>query len=280
MKGEKLMRSVKTFLIALLLTLLVSSGYYQEAMAKKSTITLVNKTNEKVTFYFSGDKSYEFTVKPGAKVSEEIDHDTYLVSYTVCKTDFSWKLKFKGDEKIVLYPCNHQPTKMQVKSHLADDVELIIDGYDDYEIDIEPGKNKVELFSGDIYYEYEACDGQLFSGEIYVAKSGTTQLILHSCEWFAHPARIYGQPNPVNFKIVNHASFPIILTLIGPESYLVTANPGVNIFTLVSGSYKYSYYQDYKVISGSMVVTKNGVGVLVITPVYVYDYVDDTDDLE
>jgi hypothetical protein len=267
-------------MIAVFLTLLVSSGFYQDGLAKQSTITIVNKSDEKVTFNFSGDKNYEIIVKAGAKISEEIDHDTYLVTYTVCGTDFDWELEFDGDDKVVLYPCKYMPTKMQVKSHLGDDIELIIDGYDDYEVDIEPGKNKVELFSGNTYYEYEACGGQVFSGELFVEKNGTTQLILHSCEWFTHPARIYGQPNPVKFRIVNHASFPIILTLIGPESYLVTANPGVNVFTLVSGSYKFSYFQDYKLVSGSMVVTKNGVGVLVVTPTYVYDYVDDTDDLE
>ncbi len=274
------MRSVKIFIIALLLTLLVTSGFYQEALAKQSSITIVNKTDEKVTFVFSGDKVYEITIKPGKKVSEEMDHDTYQVTYSVCGTDYDYQMKFKKDKKIVLYPCKHQPTKMQVKSHLGDDIELIIEGYEDFEYDIEPGKNRIELFSGITYYEYEACGGQIFSGELFVAKSGTTQLILHSCEWFTHPARIYGHPNPVKFRIVNHASFPIIMTLIGPENYLVTVNPGVNIFTLVSGSYKYSYYQDYKLIYGSMVVTKNGIGVLVVTPSYVYEFVDDTGDLE
>jgi hypothetical protein len=274
------MKSLKIIMIALLLSVLLTSGFYQDALAKQSSITLVNRTDEKVTFKLSGDKVYEFTVKPGKKVTEKIDHDTYQITYTACGIDYDWELEFEKSRKIVLYPCKHQPTKMQVKSHLGDDVELIIEGYEDFEYDIEPGKNRIELFSGINYYEYEACGGQVFSSEIRVRKSGTTQLILHSCEWFTHPARIYGHPNPVKFRIVNHASFPLIMTLIGPENYLVTANPGVNVFTLVSGSYKYSYYQDYKLISGSMVVTKNGIGVLVVTPNYVYDFVDDTDDLE
>ena len=274
------MRSGKIIIIALLLTLLVTIGYYQDVQAKQDDITIVNKSKQDVTITFSGDKIYKISVASGEKATDNMDHDTYVVTYTMCGMDYDWTLKFNEDDKIVLYPCQNQPTKMQVKSHLGDDIELIIDGYDDYEVDIEPGKNKVELFSGNTYYEYEACGGQVFSGELFVEKNGKTQLILHSCEWFTHPARIYGQPNPVKFRIVNHASFPIIMTLIGPESYLVTANPGVNVFTLVSGSYKYSYFQDYKLVTGSMVVTKNGVGVLVVTPAYVYDYVDDTDDLE
>ena len=274
------MRSVKIVMIALLLTLLVSTGYYQDVQAKKSDITIVNKSNRDVTITFTGVKAYQFKVDAGSKVEKEMDQDIYVVTYTTCGMDYNWKLDLNEDEKIVLYPCDAQPTKMQVKNHLGDDVELIIDGYENYEFDIEPGKNRVELFSGNTYYEYEACNGQVFTGQLFVAKSGKTQFILHSCEWFTQPARIYSQPNPVKFKIVNQASFPIILTLIGPESYLVTVNPGVNVFTLISGSYKYSYYQDYKLVSGNMVITKNGKGVLVVTPAYVYGYVDDTDNLE
>lgn len=274
------MRSVKIVMIALLLTLLVSTGFYQDVQAKQSYITIINKTNQDVTITFTGDKVYKISVDSGSKVKDNMDRDIYLVTYSICGTDYDWSFDFNEDDTIILYPCDKQPTKMQVKSHLSDDVELIIDGYEDYEVDIEPGKNKVELYSGNTYYEYEACNGQIFSGQLFVEKNGKTQLTLHSCEWFTQPARIYGQPNPVKFRIVNQASFPIILTLIGPESYLVTANPGVNVLTLVSGSYKFSYYQDYKLVYGNMVVTKNGIGVLVVTPMYVYDYVDDSDDLE
>jgi hypothetical protein len=276
-KGKNPMKSLKIILIALFMTLFVATGFYQEAHAKQSDITIVNKTRHDVTVTFTGDKTYKIHVDAGEKKTDNMDEDTYWVTYTICGVDYDWKLKFNEDEKFTLYPCKNQPTKMQVKSHLSDDVELIIDGYEDYEIDIEPGKNKVELFSGNINYEYEACDGQVFSGALFVEKSGKTQLILHSCSWFTHPARIYGHPNPVKFRIVNHASFPIIMTLIGSENYLVTVNPGVNIFTLVTGSYKYSYYQDYKLVSGSMVVTRLGTGVLVVSPEYVYDFVDDTD---
>jgi len=274
------MKSVKIFMLAMLLTLLISSGYYSDVQAKQSDITIINKSSQDVTVTFTGDKIYKISVDAGSKATDNMDHDNYLVTYTLCGIDFDWKLKFNEDDKITFYPCENQPTKMQVKSHLGDKVELILDGYEDVEINIKPGKTKVELFSGNTYYEYEACNGQVFSGEIFVEKNGTTQLVLHSCEWFTQPARIYGQPNPVKFKIVNQASFPIILTLIGTENYLVTANPGVNTFTLVSGSYKYSYYQDFKLVYGNIVVTQNGKGVLVVTPSFVYDYVDNSEDLE
>jgi hypothetical protein len=281
------MKTKKIFvLVAMAIVLVGTFSFTQVAQAdgddKEHTFKISNKTREDVTVTLTADGDVQtFHVEGGKVLKEEVKQDTYLIEYTTCGTNYDWKLELKDDYTLVLYPCNAQPTKMQVKSHLHEEVELIIDGYEDYEVDIEPGvKQKVELFSGHIYYEYEACDGQLFSGEMNVAKNGTSQLILHSCEWHLSPARNYALPNPVKFRIINHASFPVIMTLIGPESYLVTADPGVNIFTLISGSYKFSYYQDAQLITGNMVVTPNGIGVLVITPSYVMDYVDDTGDLE
>ena len=207
----------------------------------------------------------------------------YRVRYTACGVDYDWFLNQEAgdDYTLVFYPCKSQPTKLQVKSHLSDKVEIKIYGYEDYEVEIKPGlKTKVELYSGNIDYEYTACGGQVFFGEMKVAKNGTSQLVLHSCEWHLQPARNYAQPNPVKFRIINHASFPVIMTLIGPESYLVTVNPGVNFYTMISGNYRFSYYQDNRLLTGSMVVTPNGRGVLVVTPSYVLDYVDDTSDLE
>ncbi len=275
------MKVVKTSLTAMLLTLVLLFGFSQVALAAaKSEFTVVNKSEEEITIVLHGDKTYRITVGPGDKVTKEIDEDKYEVTYTYCGRDYDWSLKFDDDYKLNFYPCKTQPTKMQVKSHLAEDITLNIYGYEDYELEISLGKTRVDLFSGLTTYEYEACDGQIFSGEIDVAKSGTTQLVLHSCEWFLEPARNYGQPNPVKFRIINQSSFPIYMTLIGPENYLVTVDPGINVFTLISGSYKYSYFINQQLISGNILVTKNGIGVLVVTPSYVFDYVDDTGDLE
>lgn len=274
------MRSIKITMIAMLVTLMVSLSFVQVVKAAKSEIIITNKSDEEITIVLEGNKSYRITVPPGEKVAKEIDEDTYDVSYTFCGQDYDWVLKHDDEYKLVFYPCEAQPTKMQVKSHLSEKITLEINGYEDYEIDISIGKTKVELFSGPITYEYEACGGQVFSGEMDVSKSGTSQLVLHSCEWFLEPARNYGQPNPVKFRVVNQASFPIYLTLIGPENYLVTVNPGINVYTLISGSYKYSYFLDQKLNSGSTEVTRNGIGVLVLSPSYVFDYVDDTSDLE
>lgn len=275
------MKIAKTVMIALLLTLVLMFGFSQVALAAaKSEFTITNKSEDDITVVLHGDKTYRITVVAGDKYTKEIDEDKYDVSYTYCGTDYDWELDFDDDYKLVFYPCKSQPTKMQVKSHLPEKVTLNLFGYEDYELNISLGKTKVDLYSGPTTYEYEACDGQIFSGEIDVAKSGTSQLVLHSCEWFLEPARNYSQPNPVKFRIVNQSSFPIYITLIGPENYLVTVNPGINVYTLISGSYKYSYFVNQQLTSGNTLVTKNGIGVLVVTPSYVFDYVDDTGDLE
>lgn len=275
------MKIAKTGMIAILLTMVLLFGFSQVAMAKaQSEFTVINKSEDKITIVLEGDKTYRITVAAGDKVTEKIDEDKYEVTYFYCGTDYDWELDFDDDYKMVLYPCTAQPTKMQVKSHLPGKIVLKLNGYEDYELNISLGKTKVDLFSGPTTYEYEACDGQVFSGEIDVAKSGTTQLVLHSCEWFLEPARNYSQPNPVKFRIVNQSSFPIYMTLIGQENYLLTVNPGINVYTLISGSYKYSYFVNQQLNSGNTLVTKNGIGVLVVTPSYVFDYVDDTGDLE
>lgn len=277
------MKSAKITLIAVMIALFVSIGFVQIGQAAKSAqseFKITNKSDEEIKVVLRGDKTYRFTVLPGDKVTEDVDEDDYRVTYSYCGKDYDWELEFDDDYKLVFYPCRTQPTKMQVKSHLAEDIVLNINGYEDYELDISPGKTRVALFSGDMTYDYTACDDQVFSGEMVVAKSGKSQLILHSCEWFTEPARTYGQPNPVKFRVVNQASFPVIMTLIGPENYLVTVNPGINVFTMISGSYKYSYFIDAKFNTGNTLVTQNGIGVLVITPSYVFDYVDESDDLQ
>jgi hypothetical protein len=200
----------------------------------------------------------------------KLEESTYWVYYEICGSIWEDKIKLEEDFDLVIHPCANQPTKMRISSHFGEKITINFVGYRDYEFDLESGKNKVELFSGDYNYTYEACDQEFF-GEIHVTKNGKTDLTLRGCEWYDDPARIHGPLNPVKYKLVNHASFPLILTLIGPENYLVTADPGVNIVRLVAGSYKFSYYLDFQTHTGSMFVPKNGNGSLILRPAYVID---------
>jgi hypothetical protein len=120
--------------------------------------------------------------------------------------------------------------------------------------------------SGDYVFTYEACDKTEFTGEFNVTKNGKTVLYLRSCEWHNDPVRNFGKPNPVKFRIVNYASFPVDMYLIGPATYYVTVSPGVNRYIVLSGAYEFSYYVDYTLHSGVAGVNKNGLSILVISP--------------
>lgn len=287
------MKIKKILSIALLMLMLITIGFVNQALAEEEVelpqhrFTVENKSTDDLVVYLirkqkpHNELAYTFNVPAGETDDELVEEGTYIVKYSVCGMDYDWELEMDDKYTLTLYPCQAQPTKLQVRSHLNETVELKIYGYEDVEVDIKPGsKVKINLFSGNVDYEYEACGGQTFFGEMKIAKSGTSQLILHSCEWHVDPVRNYTQPNPVKFRIINHASFPVIMTLIGRESYLVTVDPGINVFMLISGNYRYSYYQDGRLLTGSMVVTPNGLGTLVFTPSFVMDYVDDTADLE
>jgi len=284
------MRTGKIVIIAVFMAMLVSTVFVPDVYADEKNITINNKSDENVVVEFELIADYYWWQEPelyfinavaGNRTTEKLEANAYIVKYSHCGTDFDFEILLEDEYTLVLYPCQTQPTKMQVKSHLAEKVVLNIYGYEDYEVDILPGvKTRVDVYSGNTDFEYTACGGQVFFGEVWITKNGKTQLVLHSCEWFTEPARNYAQPNPVKFRIINHASFSIIMQLIGPQSDLVTINPGVNRLTLVSGTYKFSYYQNNQLVSGTMVVTPNGLGVLIVSHSFVMDYVDEFDDLE
>ncbi len=278
------MRLKNSFLVGVVITLLLAVLVIPLAQAAplsaaEYNFKVINNAfrDIKVKLTSLTDSSvYEFVVKRGGEMKEAVPADKYRVEYDVCNYTREYDVDMTtGGTTLTLYPCAHQPTKMQVKNHLGKKVNLELFGYKDYEMQIKKGKNKVELFSGLYTYTYEACPGRVVSGEVKVLKNGTTQLVLHSCTWFDDPARIYGQPNPVKFRIINHATFPFYLTLIGPENYLLQVEYGINRYQLVAGVYQYSYYLDYTLHTGTLVVTKNGLGVLVLSPTYVYGFVEE-----
>lgn len=277
------MKNKKIFLVSLIVTLLVSSWMVTSVTAtalSEETLPVfkvINNSERDVTVILTGPtESYEIEVGQGKENSIHVVRDKYWVEYPSCNDTLDFEADLtENNYTLQLYPCANQPSKLQVKSHLSEDVVFELYGYRDYEFDIEPGFNKVNLFSGNYTYSYDAC-GTTFTGEVNVGKNGDSQIYLHSCEWFQDPVRVYGTLNVVSFKIINQASFPIYLTLIGRENYLVTVNPGVNIYKLVTGSYKYSYYLDYKINTGTFTVTTGGTGSLVLSPSHVYNFADDT----
>jgi hypothetical protein len=278
------MKKKKIVYIALLVALLLSTGGFQQTLAAgnqspamataESILSIINKTNTTITVTLTSKDGAPFnkviTIPAFSNDDSALEDAVYEYEYQYCKDVMDGEITLdEKDIEMILYPCANQPTKFVVSNHMSEVVSFeLLYGYEEYVFEIELGKNKVEVFSGNYVYNYDGCDTDI-SGDVFIRKNGTTNLILHSCEWFTDPARTYGPLNPAKYKLINHASFPIILTLIGPENYLVTVNPGVNKVKLVSGNYSYSYYLDYQITSGSMYVPVNGTGGLTLKPAYV-----------
>ncbi len=143
-------------------------------------------------------------------------------------------------------------------------------GYEDETFEIPPGFSIIEVFSGETVYRYDACDRD-FNGVVDILPNGTTQFYMYSCEWYDSPDRVFGAANVANFRLINHASFPIILSLVGPENYLITVSPGENRVRLVAGVYKYAYFIDFQQVTGTFFVSPNGNGIAMFSPAYTID---------
>ncbi len=255
------MNKQRIIYIALMVALLLSTGVFQQTLAAEdqsaamqtaeSILSIINKTNEAITVTLTSKDGAPFNkvikIPAYSNDDSELEDAVYRYEFPYCDDIMDGDITLDGkDIEMIIYPCAHQPTKFIISNHLSEVVSLeLLYGYEEYVFEIELGKNKVEVFSGNYVLQLRCLRYGHFRRCVH-KEERTTSLILHSCEWFTDPARIYGPLNPTKYKLINHASFPIILTLIGPENYLVTVNPGVNRVKLVSGNYRYSYFLDYQ----------------------------------
>ena len=286
------MKGQKYIIWAVLAALLVAVGVFTSASAADddSTFRVVNKTKRDIRVevyaqfakYGADDGSAKavFVVPAYGQKDILLDNDEtywYFYEYACAPSQVDGvgvadgQIDMKDDVTITIIPCDSQPTVLQVNNHLPKTISLEFIGYEEKTYEIEPGFNLIKVYSGETIYKYDACDGD-FNGVVDILANGRTDFTMHSCEWFNEPARIWGALNPVRFVIVNHASFPVILTLIGPENYLVTMEPGENPVRLVAGTYKYSYYLDYHLTTGSFFVRPNGNGRLLLSPSFTINY--------
>ena len=282
----------KIILITLVLVLIFGVFAVQPAFAKtvKYAFLVINYTNDTVTINLvekDEDDPREYTIKVGRFDEKEKDlpKGEYTYSYNYCGGTEDGTLKIRDDVRWVIYPCGVESTKMRFNSHLSEKTTVTMYGPlefpepEEEEFTVELGGNRVDdILSGHYIMSYEvACSTvgtdpvTLFSEEIRVRKSGKTQVTLHGCEWYTAPARTYDKPVPVKFKIVNYASFPLVLQIVGPEGALLEINPGVNKFDLIYGTYKYGYFLDNEYHTGYMMVTKNGLGQLNLKPSHIHE---------
>ena len=282
----------KIFLITILIGIAVSTIFVQPTYAEteKFTLTVTNHFNDLIviTLVEADDDDpdeYQISVPRFDKVEKEFPKNTYNYEYEACGKIVTGELSLKKDRKLEILPCGVEPTKMRFNSHFADKITVTMYGPLEFqdpgeeEFVVELGGNQIpDILSGHYIMSYEAAcstvgvdPATVFSEEIRVLKSGKTQITLHGCEWYTNPARTYDKPVPVKFKIINHASFPLIVQLVGPEGALLEVNPGVNLVNLIYGTYKYGYFLDGTYHTGYMMVTKNGLGQVILKPAHVLE---------
>jgi len=252
--------------------------------------SVINHTNDTLIITLieadeDDPEEYEFSIERFGENVKELPKGTYDYEYEYCRGISSGTLKLKNDVEWVVYPCGIVPSKMRINSHFADNITVTMYGPlelrepDEESFSVELGGNRIsDMLSGHYILSYDAkCStvatdpSTTFSEEVRVLKNGTTQVTLHGCEWYAHPARTYDKPVPVKFKIINQASFPIILQIVGPEGALIEANPGVNLVKLIYGTYKYGYFLDGEYHTGNMMVTRNGLGQVILRPSHIFE---------
>jgi hypothetical protein len=281
----------KVLLLTLLLVLMLGGLFVQSAFAAtKYSFTVINHTNDKVDIVLvkvndETPDEYHFRIDRFDENTEEFLKGEYTYEYDYCGQTIEGTLKLKEDIEWIIYPCGVESTKMRFNSHFGENITVTMYGPlempepEEEEFVVELGGNRIsDILSGHYIMSYEAdCSpvgtdpATVFSEEIRVLKNGTTQVTLHGCEWYAHPARTYDKPVPVKFKIINHASFPLILQIVGPEGALLEIHPGTNLVTLIYGTYKYGYFLDGEYHTGYMMVTKNGLGQLLLRPSHILE---------
>jgi hypothetical protein len=284
----------KILLFTVVLAMMLASLPIQNALAATEyKLTVVNYTNDTIFVTLvevldedddDDPKEYELRVDRFDDNSKNIPKGEYAYSYNYCRTTISGTVKMNKERQWNLLPCGVEHTKMRFNSHFAQTITVNMYGPlempepEDEEYTVELGGNRIpDILSGTYIMSYEAACGPTdpgtvtFSEEIEVTKNGKTQITLHGCEWYDHPARIYDKPVPVKFKIINHASFSIVLQLVGPQGELLDIHPGTNLVTLIYGTYKYGYFLDGNYYTGYMMVTKNGLGSLVLRPSHIHE---------
>ncbi len=277
----------KILIFTLILTFVLASLPYQSSQAaSKYNFKVSNYNRFSITVRLTevleegetGDPDeYVINVERFDSKTKELPKGLYDYSYAhPCGGTQSGQFELKKDTTWKIYPCQVAPSKVRLNSHFSQDITVNLYGPlempepDDDDYNIELGGNPInDILSGTYILSYEACDF-VFAEEIFVQKNGKTQFTMHGCEWFASPARLFDKPVPVNFKINNHASFSIILQIVGPEGALLNINPGVNTVKLIYGTYKYGYFLDGAYHTGNMMVTKNGLGQLVLRPSHIH----------
>lgn len=246
----------------LLMVSVLALSVVQPALAKDYDLLIHNNTEANVKITLEGPEDYSFTVEPG-KTFKTVEEGTYDYKYDSCGVQHTGSISVTQEGVWLIVencPPEQVKAKFVVNSHFGETIVLSMSGPEEYELTVSLGSNRfLDIVAGNYTYSYEACDG-IQGGEIRVTKNGKARLTLRSCERQA--LLDFGLPNPSNLRIGSHYSFPLNMTLIGPQQYFFELQPGYNRLDVIRGTYTYLYTAYGQSYSGQFDVTGGGAWVI------------------
>lgn len=238
------------------------------------TFVLNNKTYKTLTVGLVGVQNYSVEVAPG-KTSIDVYKGTYQLSYYDCGKLNIYSVKInKDDSQFKILNCGqgqgelggttgntgtaNPPSGTEVEFFVKNDTYAAFDilflSDQVYSFNVIPGKNKIYLQPGNYQYSYYAC-GELWVGDIRIARKDQ-DIRISSCSSNS------GRPDTgqnIIFKVKNLVGNKFVLTLDGPQFYVLNVKAGTsNFFEVAKGYYKFQYYACGTVISGEIFL-KDGV---------------------
>jgi len=254
-----------------LLVIVLTAAFSPVYQAEKFELFIHNNTEDGVTILLEGPKDFKFAVSPGQQY-KTVNAGTY--DYTIdvdeCDIELTGEITVEDDnQELIIPPCDPDviEPKIVVNLHIDQAIALDLVGPASYTLNLELGSNKFRAIVAGIYtYSYEACDGQTFSGSVRVKKNGTTKFTIKSCERLIYEE--FDAINPVRFRIANHYSETLDVTLIGPTTFFFNISPGLNRLDMVAGRYQYIFVYDNKRVEGFLTVGKNGNTEVVFSPAF------------
>ncbi len=254
---------MKRILLALTLLAMLATTTAFAPLQKTQEFLIHNNREIPMKIVFKGPKDYTFTLAPGWH-ERTIEEGDYTITYEGCVADVEVTMTIDEPGQYIEIPyCPTPPelTKFVISSHFGTKVEVTFTAHDDvygkdYTFAAELGRNRYEFIQSGWYdYSYDACD-TTFSGTIRIEKAGTTDLLLKSCEALARQELV--SAGVTNFKLHNHYTTPIVVTLIGSRTYFYTLEPGTTPVEMLSGTYTYIYAIGGIRYEGQIFVSKTG----------------------
>ena len=259
-----------TFLFSMLV-LVFATAFAPALQDEKFELFIHNNTEDGVTITLEGPKDFKFARSPG-KSYKTLNAGTYeyIIDVDECDIEITGEITVEdNNQELIIPPCADEVVepKIVINLHIDEAITMELVGPETYSLNLELGTNKFRaIVSGDYVYSYETCDGQLFTGVLDVKKNGTTKFTIKSCERLIYDD--FDAINPVRFRIANHYSETLDVTLIGPTTFFFNITPGLNRLDMVAGRYQYIFVYDNKRVEGFLVVGKNGNTEVVFSPAF------------